>query len=115
MDKFQIQTEDVESIHVMRMTGGIDGSNAPAFSQTLQEALDAGKHRIICDFLNVLIIGSTAIGALMTCQQKLTQQDGEICLAGPDPRLMKVLKLVQINQYFRIFDSVEDALAALQS
>jgi anti-sigma B factor antagonist len=67
---------------------------------------------LIVDLSEVRHIDSAGLSALLLAQRQMTVHEGELRLAGVTEEVLSLLKMTQLDRVFRIFNSVEEALAA---
>ncbi len=67
---------------------------------------------LIVDLSDVRHIDSAGISALLLAERQMTVHDGELRLAGITGEVLSLLEMTQLDRVFRIFDTVQDALAA---
>jgi anti-sigma B factor antagonist len=82
------------------------------FKQGLADYVAHGNHKIVLDLGEVSFIDSSALGALISVL-KLVGGGGELALCSTQHAVASMFKLTRMNKVFRIFDSREDAIAAL--
>jgi anti-anti-sigma factor len=64
---------------------------------------------LLLDFEKLEYINSRGIGFLAECNEKLLQGNGKIVIAKPTPNVLDILKVVGMENFIRIFESLEDA------
>ncbi len=87
----------------------IDAAVAVQFKDKVRSLSDGHKGRLILDLKHVDFIDSSGLGALVSVMKGLP---AGICLelTSPSSIVQKVLKLTRMDEVFKIFASVEDAL-----
>jgi anti-sigma B factor antagonist len=77
---------------------------------------------LVLDFSRVRYLSSSALGYLVTLNKSLRQQGGCLKVCGIDKKvknasndryIYELLKIVQLDKFFDIYDSVDDALQCL--
>ncbi|MBN1435739.1 MAG: STAS domain-containing protein [Sedimentisphaerales bacterium] len=66
--------------------------------------------KIVLDLASIKMISSQALGALLSLQKKLSENNGKFVIAGIDPRLYRVFKITSLQEVFAFSDDVESAL-----
>ena len=105
-----IKTEMREGTPVIEVDGDLDVYTAPR----LQEALDSvatGGVRVVLDLTAVHFIDSTALGVLVSTQQRLRADDGELSLVLDDPYLLKIFHITGFDGIFSIYSQVAEAVS----
>lgn len=99
-------------ITVLEMTGRIVlGNNSRDVELKLGEILREKAKKIIFDLQGVTMIDSTGVGILVVCQGKVTQEGGELRIAGATGIVDEVLKMTSVNKLVRLFPTVSEAAA----
>lgn len=85
---------------------------APLFKKDLVEFVTKGNRMIVLDMTDVTFIDSSGLGALIGTL-KVMGNDGELVLSGACESVVNMFKLTRMNKVFRMFNSAEEAAAAL--
>lgn len=88
----------------------IDAAIAIRFKDRMRAETFGGPDRIILDLGKVDFIDSSGLGAIIAVMKALAERQ-RLDLAALEPAVDKVFRLTRMDTIFRIFDSVEDALA----
>jgi anti-sigma B factor antagonist len=78
-------------------------------ARDVQELLDQGYQNYILELAGVRETGSSFLGVLMTITREIRQRGGEAVLARPSKEVEKYLTMMQMDEYWDIFGSVEEA------
>ena len=89
----------------------IDAAMAIQFKEDMRNQTEAGKGRVVLDLSGVEFIDSSGLGAIVASMKQLGK-DRRLDLAGPQPVVEKVFRLTRMDTVFRLFASLDDALAA---
>ncbi len=103
-----IEQSTVNGQRVLRLDGPLTLTNIFQF-QTLVRADRTCS--LIVDLSNVPYVDSAGIGALVGAQLS-RQQSGTLTLIGVSPRVRDALHITRVEQFLRIADTVEQAVAA---
>jgi anti-anti-sigma factor len=104
-----------EGSAVVVPAGRIDHASADAFSTALQPHLErcrAGEPPLVIDMRAVDYISSVGLRVLMVAAKQAEAQAGRIAIAGLTPMVREVFEISRFDMLFRIFDSVDQAVAA---
>lgn len=85
---------------------------APRFKHQLIDYITAGNRSIVLDMGAVSFIDSSGLGALVS-SLKVIGQNGELVLCGTGGTVASMFKLTRMDKVFRMFDTSEEAVAAL--
>lgn len=89
----------------------IDAAMAIQFKEDMRTQTDAGPERIILDLASVEFIDSSGLGAIVAAMKQLDGQR-RLDLAGLTPTVDKVFRLTRMDTVFKLFGSLDEALAA---
>jgi len=68
--------------------------------------------QILISFSNVEHLSSAALGTLITINNKVRRQGGELRLADIGPQIYEVFVITKLNKLFEIHDTSADALSS---
>lgn len=97
-------------VGVAALQGAIDPKNALA----LETALSRTPYRtLVLDLGGIRYINSAGLGCLVNLSDELALRGGRLCMANLQPKVKIVFDLMGVAQFFRLFKSVDTALAAV--
>ncbi|MEX0276239.1 MAG: STAS domain-containing protein [Ruegeria sp.] len=101
-------TDDTQVISVQ--CDRIDAAMAIQFKEDMRTETGTGAQRVVLDLSAVEFIDSSGLGAIVASMKQLG--DGRrLDLAGLHPVVEKVFRLTRMDTVFRLFASLDDALA----
>lgn len=107
----QVNFHEDRGIRVLDVLGdALDASNAPRFRTAIDAQVESGKY--VLDLSNLSFVDSSGIGALLSCLRKVTALGGEVRLAGLQPSVANLFKLVRMDRLFEIFPTVDEAIVS---
>ena len=98
----------------VRLTGPLDLVLGEKLISQLKSAMISVRNLVI-DLSGVNYLDSSGLGALVSIQMTLKRQGGTLILANLQGAPLEVLKSSQLLKILQIRDTVEEALAELQS
>lgn len=96
---------------VLRLRGEVDLFTAPRLRAALGELADSGRWELIVDMSDVEYFGTAGLAALAGALADIRRHGGSLKLACPHPHVLKLFQLTDMNKVFRIYPSVDEALA----
>jgi anti-sigma B factor antagonist len=90
----------------------LDAAAAPAFKTELEQQFFGKPDRAIIDVRKVVFIDSTGLGVFVA-MLKMMGQPGTLAIAGAQPAVRRLLQITQLERVFKLYDSPEQAQAAL--
>lgn len=111
----EITRRDIGHVTVIRpLEKRIDAARAPEFKAAVVGVIDEGQASIVIDLAEVEFLDSSGLGALVACLKRVGQR-GDLAIAGAGKSVAKVLTLTRMDKVFRIFNTADDAVAAMNA
>jgi anti-sigma B factor antagonist len=109
----KIDKRVVDGIAIMSCHGRVMfGEEATALRDSLKEALQ-GSSRLVLNLSDVTYIDSGGLGTLVGVYSSARAAGADIKLTGLGQRLRDVLQITKLATVFQVFDTEQEALAAL--
>jgi anti-anti-sigma factor len=83
-------------------------SNLAELQDLIQGYLNRGKINIAISFMDASYIYSGAIRVIINCHRLIGEKGGELCIIEPNPRLLDILEILNINRVINILASEAD-------
>jgi anti-sigma B factor antagonist len=109
----QVRDREVEGAHVLEVEGEGDLSNSAVFGRRLLELAKPGDRNILLDLRGVRFMDSTMVHAILSATAPLRSAGGEMAIACDQPDVCRILQITAIDGVFRVYPTVEEALAFL--
>ena len=102
-------------VTVLTVAGDVDMVSAPRLRAELVRLCSeqVGTPRIVLDLVGVDLLDTTGIAAILEGVKRCSLRDGSLVLARAESQVMRELELTRLSDALRVFDSVDDACAAL--
>ncbi|MEW6717105.1 MAG: STAS domain-containing protein [Chloroflexota bacterium] len=108
-----VVTTDYKRCSVIRTSGRIDSFNSPYLEQAFQQKAEEGRYRLVFDLSDVDFISSRGWWVLIETQKLCKRYNrGELVLVGISDEIRDSLRLVGLQKYFKMYDSVTDAVGS---
>ncbi len=101
-----------DSPTVFAPKGAIDLHVSPELRSSLRERIDQKPKRLVIDLAHVPYIDSSGLAVLIGAMQSMEHQGGTFAMAGAQQTVQTILESARLDQYFRLYPTVEEALAA---
>ena len=89
----------------------IDAAIAIRFKEDMRQLTQSGPDRVILDLSAVDFIDSSGLGAIVAAMKQL-DPSRRLDLAGLTPTVDRVFRLTRMDTVFRLYDSLDGAIAA---
>lgn len=83
-------------------------------SQVLKDSFDEGLDKVIIDLVDVKWVNSTGLGILMSLYREIENGGGTVAIANPSPKVAGLFKVTKLDRYFRVADSLDEAVGKLE-
>lgn len=100
---------------VFKLEGRLDSASAPEVEKKVCDSIDAGTTKIVLNFSALEYISSAGIRVLVHAHKKIQHQKGSIVLSSLPKPVENVLYITGFLPYFKIFESDDLALQALNN
>jgi anti-anti-sigma factor len=97
---------------VVEITGEIDLHTSGELRTILLTLADQGHTHIVADFTGVRFCDAAGLGVLVGVNNRLARDGGSLRLTGVRPAQHRILRITRLDQLFRPYDGVDDAVNA---
>ncbi len=98
--------------NVLPLEGEIDLHVSPGIANSLKTMAQAKPETLVVDLSQVGYIDSSGLAVLIEAMQSVVGYGGKFALAGLQESVRPIFEIARLDQVFRIFPSVDAALAA---
>ncbi len=98
---------------IFRLTGLLDAFSEPALSKVVGKYIDDGPHDVILVLSQIDFIDSSGLGALVQLVKKAQTLGGSLQVVT-NPRVTQTVKLVRLEKFLSLQESLELALESLK-
>ena len=111
MDLLSIETDNTQTIAVMKVKGRVDSETVPEFDDALTKLLQNNKNKIILNLQDVNYMSSAGLRAMVKAYQSANKSGGDVRLAAVSEPIEVILRTVGMMQMFKMFSTSEEAAA----
>ncbi|HEX9388495.1 MAG TPA: STAS domain-containing protein [Anaerolineales bacterium] len=111
MDMLSIETDNRQSVSVMKVKGRVDSETAPELDDALTKLLQNNKNKIILNLQDVNYMSSAGLRAMVKAYQSANKSGGDVRLAALSEPIEVILRTVGMMQMFKMFSTSEEAAA----
>ena len=113
---FRVEAESNASLHTVSVSGELDQSTAPELRTALTAILGAGDDGgVLIDLSDCGFIDSTGLSLLVEAKRQLGDDQRGFGVCCPDADVRRLLELTGIDQAVGLFDTRDEAVAALSN
>ncbi|MFG1749931.1 STAS domain-containing protein [Streptosporangium sandarakinum] len=97
------------------VTGDLDHHTSPGLRDTVEELpMEAGSG-VVVDLSALTFCDSTGIAVLIAAHQRAQAAGASLALAGIDPDIARVFRIMGLDRLLSFYDTAEDAVRALSA
>jgi anti-sigma B factor antagonist len=96
---------------VFELEGRIDTQGAVEMDEALENAVAAGKHKMVLDMANVSYISSAGLRTLADVVTRNREHGGDLKLVALTRKVLRVLRIIGFDRFFGLYDTLEAAIA----
>lgn len=117
---FQASASELEGgIRLLEVNGELDLSTATQLEGPLEEAVNSSKAAVLVDLTDCTFIDSTGIALVVRAWQRVDSAagnggEGGLVLCCQNEQVRRVLEVTGLEHSLRVFDTRDEAVAALQ-
>ena len=109
----EITTKEFKHCQLVSVTGRVDSSTAPEFSQALEALTKKGVFNIVVDMSALEYMSSAGFRALLGAQRECKRYNrGEVALASVPVRIREALELAGFTELFKTYVEALEAVAS---
>lgn len=107
---FLIERSEHGDVTVLALKGFLDAHTAPDLEQAIEQAIAAGRSRLLADAQDLTYISSAGLGVFMGFIEDLRDRGGDLKICGLVPKVREVFELLGFHT---LFDIVDDRASGL--
>lgn len=110
MNKFKIDTREMNNINVLDLRGYLDAHTAPELERALQGLMDEKKYNIIVNCKELTYISSAGLGVFMAYIEDVRKNSGDIKLSNMSPKVYNIFDLLGFPLLYDIAKDEAEAM-----
>ncbi|MCK6584787.1 MAG: STAS domain-containing protein, partial [Anaerolineales bacterium] len=107
MSKLSIETDNTQSVSVMKVKGRIDSETAPELDNAFSKLLRSNRNKIVLNLQHVDFLSSAGLRAMVKALKDAQSSGGDVRLASVSEPIETVLRTVGMMQMFKRFSTTE--------
>lgn len=111
-----IKRSDRKGTAVLVLSGRLNQGSADTLHAAAMEiAGDDNQHALVIDMGGVDFIASVGIRSLIRPSQALSMRGGKLAIANLNPQIDEFFRLTGLDQMFRVYGTVDEAIDGVAS
>jgi anti-sigma B factor antagonist len=107
----EVATARRDDLVVVTLSGELDIYTVPGFRREVAD-IDPSECTVVVEMSEVTLIDSSGLGALVGLRNRADHAGRRVGIAGPSPRVMRVLEVTGLREAFVVGAAVESVAAA---
>jgi anti-sigma B factor antagonist len=107
-----IETDNRESVSVMKVKGRVDSETAPELDDALTKLLQENRNQIVLNLQGVDFISSAGLRAVVKAYQAAKKAGGDVRLASVSNPVEVILRTVGMMQMLQMYPTDQEAMAS---
>lgn len=107
-----LNIEDKGTVKVVSLVGKLDVNLSVSIEAELEQLVESGSHYLILELSGIEYLSSSGIRVFISIMRKIKDKNGRLVLACVPDIIKKILKTVELEDLFEVYDTVDDAVAS---
>src|SRR2546426_10623787 len=104
----QLKTRTVDGVFFFNDTATTEIYTSPKLKSAIQNALTAGRARVLVNLLRTTYLDSTALSVLTTAQKQAREAGGNLGLVFDEPQIDKIFTITVLQRVLPVFRTESD-------
>jgi anti-sigma B factor antagonist len=116
ISEFRVEVESLDAgIRAFTVAGELDQATAPELSGPLMDVAESHGDSVLIDFAECEFIDSTGLAVLVEARERIRDANGRsFSICCPNAQVRRLLEITGIDRSMALYESREEALAALR-
>lgn len=111
----QSPIDEMDGAQRVELTGAIDGSSITDLTDFVDRLYEEGTRWFLVDMTGIKYVNSTGLGSLVKYADQFRSRGGGMVLFSVPPKVKVIIKMLGLDRFFPIENSLSDALEAARS
>ena len=112
MEMLSIETDNTQSVSVMKVKGRVDSETATELDDALTKLLQDNKNKIVLNLQDVNYMSSAGLRAMVKAYQSANKSGGDLRLASVSEPIEVILRTVGMMQMLKMYPTNQEAMAS---
>ena len=110
-----IDHEKLNNVEIIELKGILNADTSPKLEALLEPMANSDKPLILLHIPELTYISSAGIGCFIGVIKRIRSKDGDIRFSGMVPKVMRVFKLLDMDDFFQFFEEREQGIDSFNS
>lgn len=107
-----LNIQDKGKVKVVSLAGKLDVNLSVSIEPELEQLVESGSVNLILELSGIEYLSSSGIRVFISIMRKIKDKNGRLVLAQVPDIIKKILKTVELEDLFEVYDNVDDAAAS---
>lgn len=107
-----LNIEDKGKVKIVHLVGKLDVNLSVSIESELEGLVESGSVYLILELSGIEYLSSSGIRVFISIMRKIKDKNGKLVLACVPDIIKKILKTVELEDLFEVYDTVDDAVAS---
>lgn len=109
-EQFEIEVDQATGCApVVRLGGRLDAAGAQELRRRCLELREQGESCLVLQLGEVTFVASSGLGTFLLLTEEFGHAGGRIVLAEPSESVLRVIRLLNLDKFLQITDSLDEA------
>jgi anti-anti-sigma factor len=110
-----LKVSDHKDIKIVYLSGRLDVTLAGEVEAELEKLIEAGTCKMILDLQQLDCLSSSGIRVFIAISRRLNQKKGKLVFCQMTPQIIKLIKIIELDDVFEIHNSLYEAFSAFDA
>ena len=110
-----MEVHDSNTVKVLSLEGVLDSQTAAETETRLNKLIMGGNNKLVVNLDEVHYISSAGLRVFLMANKLIKKQNGALSICCLNNTVKEVFEISGFNMIFKIFDSVEEAIAGFET
>jgi len=112
LSKVEYEVTDRDGVTVLAIRGRLDAVRVGTIRADVVEQMGKGSLKVVLDLSGLDWIDSSGVGLLVTLYKQTKAKGGNVVVACLQRQPQEIFRLLRLESAFKVYDTVDDAVAA---
>ncbi|MBU2510147.1 STAS domain-containing protein [bacterium] len=105
-----INHEKPTTVDIIELAGILNADTSPRLEALLEPLANSDNSQILFHIPELTYISSAGIGCFIGVIKRIREKNGDIRFSGMAPKVKRVFKLLDMDDFFKFFDTKEQGI-----
>ncbi len=105
-----MKVKKINGVTVLVIGERLDAVDGPKIKDVVKELAKESGLNLVIDMDKTLLLDSAGCGGLVSSLKTLSNNNGQMRIARPNPKCLEILRMTRLHRIFEIHDSLVSAV-----